>query len=181
MDEVDDADLVVERVAALDLGKAGLEACAGVYYLLEAEGFDCWLVNAREVKNVPGRAKTDRADAVWLAKVAERGMCRPSLVQPPEIRRLRDLTRYRRALVQDRTREQQRMEKLLEDAQIKISAVLSNLHGVTGRAIMDALIAGERDPRTLAGWPRAARARRPTGSKRRCAGSSPITTRRSCR
>ena len=77
-------------------------------------------------------------------------MCRPSLVQPPEIRRLRDLTRYRRALVQDRTREQQRVEKLLEDAQIKISAVLSNLHGVTGRAIMDALIAGERDPRTLA-------------------------------
>ena len=192
MDEVDDADLVVERVAALDLGKAGLEACVrvphaqrpgrrmqelrgyahdhraavgdgglvaawhvqrvvmeststywkGVYYLLEAEGFDCWLVNAREVKNVPGRAKTDRADAVWLAKVAERGMCRPSLVQPPEIRRLRDLTRYRRALVQDRTREQQRVEKLLEDAQIKISAVLSNLHGVTGRAMMDALIAG---------------------------------------
>ena len=201
MEEVDDAELVVERVAALDLGKAGLEACVrvphpqrpgrrmqelrgyatttaqllamaawlrhwhvqrvvmeststywkGVYYLLEAEGFDCWLVNAREVKNVPGRAKTDRADAVWLAKVAERGMCRPSLVQPPEIRRLRDLTRYRRALVQDRTREQQRAEKLLEDAQIKISAVLSNLHGVTGRAIMDALIAGERDPRTLAG------------------------------
>ena len=92
----------------------------------------------------------DRADAVWLAKVAERGMCWPSLVQPPEIRRLRDLTRYRRALEQDRTREQQRVEKLLEDAQIKVSAVLSNLHGVTGRAIMDALIAGERDPRTLA-------------------------------
>src|SRR6201987_50550 len=78
-------------------------------------------------------------------------MRRPSLVHPPEIRRLRDLPRYRRALVQDRTREQQRMEKLLEDAPIKISAVLSNLHGVTGRAIMDALIAGERDPRTLAG------------------------------
>ena len=93
-----------------------------MYYLLEAEGFDCSLVNAREVKNVPGRAKTDRADAVWLAKVAERGMCRPSLVHPPEIRRLRDLTRYRRALVQDRTREQQRAEKLLGDAQIKISA-----------------------------------------------------------
>ena len=174
MEEVDDAELVVERIAALDLGKAVLEACVrvphthrpgrrmqelrgygtstaqllelvawlrqwhvqrvvmestssywkGVYYLLEAEGFQCWLVNAREVKNVPGRAKTDRADAVWLAKVAERGMCRPSLVQPPEIRRLRDLTRYRRALVQDRTREQQRVEKLLEDAQIKISAVL---------------------------------------------------------
>ena len=82
-------------------------------------------------------------------------MCRPSLVQPPEIRRLRDLTRYRRALVQDRTREQQRAEKLLEDAQIKISAVLSNLHGVTGRAIMDALIAGQRDPSTLAGLAKA--------------------------
>ena len=164
MEEVDDAELVVERIAALDLGKAGLEACVrvpsphrpgrrmqelrgygtttaqllemvawlrhwgvqravmeststywkGVYYLLEAEGFECWLVNAREVKNVPGRAKTDRADAIWLAKVAERGMCRPSLVHPAEIRRLRDLTRYRRALVQDRTREQQRIEKLLE-------------------------------------------------------------------
>lgn len=200
MDDVDDAELLVERVAALDLGKAALEACVrvphpqrpgrriqelreygtttvqllamvawlrhwhvqrvvmeststywkGVYYLLEAEGFDCWLVNAREVKNVPGRAKTDRADAIWLAKVVERGMCRPSLVQPPEIRRLRDLTRYRRALVQDRTREQQRVEKLLEDAQIKISSVLSDLHGVSGRAMMDALIAGERDPRTLA-------------------------------
>ena len=200
MEEVDDAELVVERIAALDLGKAGLEACVrvphthrpgrrmqelrgyatttaqllemaawfrhwrvqrvvmestssywkGVYYLLEAQGFECWLVNAREVKNVPGRAKTDRADAVWLAKVAERGMCRPSLVQPPEIRRLRDLTRYRRALVQDRTREQQRVEKLLEDAQIKISSVLSNVHGVSGRAMMEALIAGQRDPRTLA-------------------------------
>ncbi|MGO9157815.1 hypothetical protein [Mycobacterium sp.] len=68
----------------------------GVHYLLEAEEFDCWLVNAREVKNAPGRAKTLRADAVWLAKVAERGMCRPSLVHPPEIRRLRDLTLYRR-------------------------------------------------------------------------------------
>jgi transposase len=134
----------------------------GVYYLLEAEGFDCWLVNAREVKNVPGRAKTDRADAVWLAKVAERGMCRPSLVQPPEIRRLRDLTRYRRALVQDRTRERQRVEKLLEDAQIKISAVLSDLHGVTGRAMMEALIAGQRDPRALAGLAQG-RARKKTG------------------
>ena len=122
----------------------------GVYYLLEAEGFECWLVNAREVKNVPGRAKTDRADAVWLAKVAERGMCRPSLVHPLEIRRLRDLTRYRRALVQDRTREQQRVEKLLEDAQIKISSVLTDIHGVSGRAMMEALIAGKRDPRALA-------------------------------
>jgi transposase len=74
-------------------------------------------------------------------------------VHPPEIRRLRNLTRYRRALVQDRTREQQRIEKLLEDAQIKISSVLSELHGVYGRAMMDALIAGQRDPRALARLP----------------------------
>lgn len=99
---------------------------------------------------MPGRAKTDRADAVWLAKVAERGMCRPSLVHPPEIRRLRDLTRYRRALVQDRTRERQRVEKLLEDAQIKIGTVLTDIHGVSGRAMMEALIAGKRDPYSLA-------------------------------
>jgi transposase len=200
MEEVDEVELVVQRVTALDLGKATLEACMrvphpskpgrrmqeirgyapttaallemaiwlrqwgiervvmestsdywkGVYYLLEAEGFDCWLVNAREVKNVPGRAKTDRADAVWLAKVAERGMCRPSLVHPPPIRRLRDLTRYRRALVSDRSREMQRVEKLLEDAQIKISSVLSDIHGVSGRAMMEALIAGQRDPWSLA-------------------------------
>ena len=122
----------------------------GVYYLLEAEGFECWLVNARDVKNTPGRAKTDKLDAVWLAKVAERGMCRPSLVHPPEIRRLRDLTRYRRALVGDRARERQRVEKLLEDAQIKIGTVLTDIHGVSGRAMMEALIGGNRDPRSLA-------------------------------
>ncbi|WP_338049550.1 hypothetical protein [Rhodococcus jostii] len=87
---------------------------------------------------------------MWLAKVVERGMCPPSLVQPTEIRRLRDLTRYRRALVQDRTRQQQRVEKLLEVPQIKISSVLSDLHGVSRRAMMQALIARERDPRTLA-------------------------------
>jgi transposase len=83
----------------------------GVLWLLEAEGFDCWLVNARDVKNVPGRPKTDKADAVWLAKVAERGMCRPSLVHPRPIRQLRDLTRSRRSLIQDRTRELQRVEQ----------------------------------------------------------------------
>jgi transposase len=122
----------------------------GVYFLLEAEGFECWLVNAREVKNVPGRAKTDRLDVVWLAKVAERGMCRPSLVQPKPIRQLRNLTRYRRSLIRDRTREMQRAEKLLEDAQIKLSSVVSELFGVTGRLILDALVAGQRDPRVLA-------------------------------
>ena len=122
----------------------------GIYYLLEAEGLDCWLVNARDVKNLPGRAKTDTLDSIWLAKVAERGMCSPSLVHPEPIRRLRDLTRYRRALVADRGREMQRAEKLLEDAQIKISSVLTEVHGVSGRAMMEALIAGKRDPHTLA-------------------------------
>jgi transposase len=75
-----------------------------VFYLLEAEGFECWLLNARHVKNVPGRPKTDKLDAVWLAKVVERGMCRPSLVPPKPLRQLRDLTRYRRGLVRDQTR-----------------------------------------------------------------------------
>jgi transposase len=127
-----------------------LRLLEGVYWLLEAEGFDCWLVNAREVKNVPGRPKTDKADAVWLGKVAERGMCRPSLVQPRPIRQLRDLTRYRRPLIQDRTREMQRVEKLLEDAQIKLSSVASDIFGVSGRAMLEALIAGQRDPKALA-------------------------------
>ncbi len=129
------------------------------FYLLEAAGFECWLVNARDVKNVPGRPKTDKLDAVWLAQVAERGMCRPSLVHPAPIRRLRDLTRYRRALIRDRGREMQRVEKLLEDAQIKLSSVVSDLFGVSGRAMMRALIAGQRDPVVLAamakGRPRA--------------------------
>jgi transposase len=84
-----------------------------VFYLLEAQGLQCWLLNARHVKNVPGRPKTDRLDAVWLAKVIERGMCRPSLVQPKDLRQLRDLTRYRRSLVRDQTREKQRLEKIL--------------------------------------------------------------------
>ncbi|MBO3752853.1 IS110 family transposase, partial [Streptosporangiaceae bacterium NEAU-GS5] len=200
MEEVADQELYVQRVAALDLGKAGLEACIrvphdtrpgrrlqevrgfatttaallemadwfrvwgvtrvvmestsdywkGVYYLLEAEGFECWLVNARDVKNVPGRPKTDRLDAIWLAKIAERGMCRPSLVQPQPIRELRNLTRYRRALIQDRTREMQRMEKLLEDAQIKLSSFISDIFGVSGRQMLEALIGGQRDPKVLA-------------------------------
>jgi transposase len=83
---------------------------------LEAHGFDVWLVNARDVKNLPGRPKTDRLDAVWLCKVAERQMLRPSFIPPVPIRRLRDLTRYRIGLVSDQTREKNRVEKLLEDA-----------------------------------------------------------------
>jgi transposase len=121
-----------------------------VFYLLEAEGFVCWLLNARHVKNVPGRPKTDKLDAVWLAKVVERGMCAPSLVHPKPIRQLRDLTRYRRSLVRERTREKQRVEKLLEDAQIKLSSVISDIFGVSGREMLAALIAGQRNPQVLA-------------------------------
>jgi transposase len=131
-----------------------MEATSGywkpVFYLLEAEGFECWLLNARHVKNVPGRPKTDKLDAVWLAKVVERGMCRPSPVQPKALRQLRDVTRYRRSLVLDQTREKQRLEKMLEDAQIKLDSVISDPHGVSGRKMLEAMIAGQRDPKVLA-------------------------------
>jgi transposase len=120
------------------------------FYVLEAAGFEPWLVNAKDVKHLPGRAKTDRLDAVWLAKLAERQMLRPSFVPPVEIRELRDLTRYRVDLVETRNGYKQRAEKLLEDAQIKISVVASDIFGVSGRAIMSALIDGERDPDRLA-------------------------------
>jgi transposase len=107
-------------------------------------------VNATEVKQVPGRPKTDKLDAVWLARLNERGMLRRSFVPPAEIRRLRDYTRLRVDLIADRTRQVQRLEKLLEDALIKLSSVVSDIMGVSGRAMLDALIAGERDPEALA-------------------------------
>ena len=121
-----------------------------VFYLLEAQGLDPWLVNAKDVKHLPGRPKTDKLDAVWLCKVAERQMIRPSFVPPPEIRRLRDLTRYRVDLVEARTAEKQRVEKLLEDAQIKLSVVASDIFGVSGREMMAALIGGQTNPKALA-------------------------------
>src|SRR4051794_5701515 len=192
---------IIERVAALDVGKAEVVCCVRVpgpdgrrmqevrtittmtaallglgdwlatlgvtrvvmeatsdywrapFYLLE-DRFQAWLVNAKDVKHLPGRPKTDRLDAVWLCKVAERQMLRPSFVPPPVIRDLRDLTRYRVDLIAARTAEKQRVEKLLEDALIKLSVVVSDLFGVSGRAMMAALIAGERDPAALAGLAR---------------------------
>jgi transposase len=200
LEETNDREEVIARVAALDIGKAELVCCVRVpgqgkrgkrlqevrtystmtrsllvladrlaelgvtrvvmeatsdywkspFYLLEAHGFEVWLVNAKDVKHLPGRPKTDRLDAVWLAKVAERQMLRPSFVPPPPIRRLRDLTRYRADLVAVRTAEKNRVEKLLEDAQIKLSVVASDIFGVSGRAMLAALIAGERDPKVLA-------------------------------
>src|SRR4051812_43470954 len=191
---------LVERVCAIDIGKAGLVACVRVphatnpgrrmqevreyatvtpallhladwlrcervelvameatsdywkpvFYLVEAEGFECWLLNARHVKNVPGRPKTDKLDAVWLAKVVERGMCRPSFVPPKPIRQLRDVTRYRRSLVRECSREKQRLEKLLEDAQIKLSSVIEDICGVSGRRMLEEMIGGHGDPKALA-------------------------------
>ena len=120
------------------------------FYVLEDAVAECWVVNARDVKNVPGRPKTDRLDSVWLCKLAERGMLRPSFVPPPWQRELRDLCRYRRTLVQERTREKQRAEKLLEDTQVKLSSVISDIFGKSGRAMLEALITGQRDPQVLA-------------------------------
>ncbi len=202
--ESSDDEQIIERVAALDIGKAEIVCCIrlpadsgrrrvqevsthstmvtslcelanrlvglGVervvmeatsdywrppFYLFEAHGLDPWLVNAKDVKHLPGRPKTDRLDAVWLCKVAERQMLRPSFVPPGDIRRLRDLTRYRIDLVGVRTAEKNRVEKLLEDACLKLSVVASDIFGVSGRAMMAALIAGERDPKALAELARA--------------------------
>jgi transposase len=125
------------------------------YYLLEAAGLDVQLVNARDVKNVPGRPKTDKLDAVWLAKLTEKGLLRPSFVPPAPIRQLRDYTRLRVDLTRERTRYWQRLEKLLEDALIKLSSVASSLGTLSARDMVEALIAGERDPRRLADLARA--------------------------
>ena len=200
LEETQETEEIIQRVAALDIGKAELVCCVRVpsqdqpgkrlqevgtyatmtrsllgmadrlrslgvtrvvmeatsdywraaFYLLEAQGFECWLVNAKDVKHLPGRPKTDRLDAVWLCKVAERQMLRPSFVPPPPIRHLRDVARYRADLVGTRTAEKQRVEKLLEDAQIKLSVVAADIFGVSGRDMLAALIAGERDPKVLA-------------------------------
>jgi len=151
--------VLAERLGELGVTRVVMEATSDYwkspFYLLEAHGFEVWLVNAKDVKHLPGRPKTDRLDAVWLCKVAERQMLRPSFVPPPEIRRLRDLTRYRADLVAVRTAEKQRVEKLLEDAQIKLSVVASDIFGVSGRAMLAALLAGERDPKVLAQLARA--------------------------
>jgi len=119
------------------------------YYLLDDGPFEVMLVNARHVKNLPGR-KTDVSDAAWLAQLGAHGLVRGSFVPPEPIRQLRDLTRTRTAVVRERTREFQRLEKLLEDSGIKLSSVASTLTGVSGRSMLDALVAGERDPVVLA-------------------------------
>ena len=119
-----------------------------VYYSLERT-FTVWLCNARHVKKVPGR-KTDLSDAEWLADVAAHGMVRPSFVPPPPIRELRELTRYRKTQIDARVAEIQRLEKVLQDAGIKLTSVASKVLTQSGRAMIEALIAGEQDPAVVA-------------------------------
>jgi transposase len=120
-----------------------------VWYVLEERPFELKLVNAHHVKILPGR-KSDVLDAEWLAELLEHGLLRGSFVPPPAIRELRDLTRYRKRLIQAHTSECQRIQKTLEDAGIKLDSVASDVLGVSGRAMLAALVAGERDPEVLA-------------------------------
>src|SRR5271166_4021391 len=145
---------LAQQLIELEVEKVTVESTSDYwriwYYLMEAAGLDVQLVNARDVKNVPGRPKTDKLDSVWLAKLTEKGLLRPSFVPPAPIRRLRDYTRLREDLTRDRSRYWQRLEKLLEDALIKVSSVASTLDTLSTRDMIEALIAGERDPRRLA-------------------------------
>jgi len=121
-----------------------------VWYVLEERSFALKLVNADHVKILPGRT-SDVADAECLAELLEHGLLRSSFVPPGEIRQLRDLTRYRKRLIQTHTAEGQRIAQTLEDAGIKLGSVVSEVLGVSGRAILAALVAGERDPEVLTG------------------------------
>jgi transposase len=140
--------LLAERVSCVVM-EATSDYWKPFYYLLEDAGFELLLVNARHVKNLPGR-QTDVADATWLAQLGAHGLVRGSFVPPEPIRALRDLTRARTAITRERSRETQRLEKLLEDAGIKLSAVASDILGVSGRAMLEALVAGQSDPAVLA-------------------------------
>lgn len=119
-----------------------------VFYTLE-DAMECWLLNARHMRNVPGR-KTDVADAAWIAQLVEHGLVKPSFVPPPPIRELRTLTRYRKTQIEERTRQAQRLDKMLQDAGVKLSSVASDILGKSGRDMLDALVSGTRDPQVLA-------------------------------
>jgi transposase len=134
------------------VSRVGMEA-TGVYwkpvfYVLE-DAMETWLLNARHIRSVPGR-KTDIADADWICRLVRFGLVRPSFVPPNPIRELRNLTRYRRVRIEERTRESQRLDKVLQDAGVKLSSVASNILGVSGRAMLDALVGGTQDPEALA-------------------------------
>ncbi|WP_454151681.1 IS110 family transposase [Microbacterium lacticum] len=143
---------LIEFLAAQHVTTVVMEATSDYwkpfYYLME-ERLPVMLVNGRQARNIPGR-KTDVSDAAWLAQLAAHGLLRASFVPPEPVRQLRDLTRARAIAVRDRTRHVQRLEKFLESSGIKLSAVVSGLTGVSSRAMLDALVAGERDPRVLA-------------------------------
>ncbi len=142
-------DYLIGEKVTLVVMEATSDYWKSFYYLLEEGPFEIMLVNSRHVKNLPGR-KTDVSDAAWLAQLGAHGLVRGSFVPPEPIRKLRDLTRTRTTIVRERSREIQRLEKLLEDTGIKLSSVVTDLHGVSGRAMTDALVAGERDPKVLA-------------------------------
>jgi len=146
------------RLAGEGVQKVTLESTSDYwrvwFYVLEEAGLDVQLVNASQARNLPGRPKTDKLDAMWLARLTELGLLRPSFVPPAEIRALRGYARARTRLTQDRTRCWARMEKLLEDALIKVSAVASTLTTVSVQDMIRAMIAGERDPQVLAGLAR---------------------------
>ena len=131
----------------------GMEA-TGVYWkpvnwVLEEAIEAVWVINARHMRNVPGR-KTDVADAQWGAQLLEHGLVRPSFIPPRPTREQRDLTRYRKSVIEERSRETQRLHKVLEDAGVKLSSVASSVLTKSGREMIDALIAGQRDPAVLA-------------------------------
>ena len=133
--------------------RVGLES-TGVYwkpvfYLLEDRIEQLWLLNAQHLKNVPGR-KTDVVDSAWIAQLVEHGLVRPSFVPSPPIRELRDFTRHRRVLSEERTRMVQRLEKVLQDAGIKLTSVASTVLSKSARAMLEAMLAGESDPVVLA-------------------------------
>jgi transposase len=148
------ADLLALRdwLVAMGVTRVGMES-TGVYwkpvfYILE-DGMECWLLNARHLRNVPGR-KTDVQDAQWICQLVEHGLVRPSFVPPKPIRELRDLTRYRKAQIDERGREAQRLDKVLQDAGIKLSSVATDILGKSGRDMLAALISGTCDPQVLA-------------------------------
>jgi transposase len=139
--------LVANEVTLIGMESTGIYwKC--VFYVLE-DAAECWVLNARHLRNVPGR-KTDVADAEWICQLVEHGLVRPSFVPPKEIRELRDLTRYRKAQIDERGREAQRLDKVLQDAGVKLSSVATDILGKSGRDMLEALVAGTRDPEVLA-------------------------------
>ena len=139
--------LAAEKVTLVGMESTGVY-WKPVYYVLE-EHFPVWVINAEHLRNVPGR-KTDVADSMWIAQLLEHGLVSPSFVPPRNVRLLRDLTRHGRRLTEERTRTIQRLEKVLQDAGIKLTSVSSTILNKTGRAILAALLAGEEDPTVLA-------------------------------